>query len=332
MRRLAMILCAATFLASLWASPLPGAAAADVTGPALRILAPERVWPGEAPLDAAWPGKAARSVVEATSADGERVSNVTDPTYQAYLPDPARATGAAVIIAPGGGFRFLAIRNEGVAVATWLAERGVAAFVLKYRLVQQEGPEDDIRRRFQGVPVEVQGVPGVADGIQALKRIRERAADYGIDPHRVAAIGFSAGAHVVSMMGLAPVAADRPDYVAPIYGGAFTTGDYNLPPANLPPEPGTPTEPWLAPPPKPAPGRLPPFFLAMAQDDVFVGQGVRRFYEALVAAGYRPEVHLYLRGGHGFGMTPRGSTSDHFLQEFLWWLEALGATGTAGPG
>lgn len=327
MKRLTMIWCAATILAS----PFAAARAADADA-AFRILAPERVWPAVAPLAADWPGKVARPVTETTSPDGERVSNVTDPTYQAYLPDPARATGAAVIIAPGGGFRFLAIRNEGVAVATWLAERGVAAFVLKYRLVQQDGPEDDVRGRLRDVPVEAQGAPGVADGIQALKRIRDHARDYGIDPHRVAAIGFSAGAHVVSMMGLNPVAADRPDYVAPIYGGAFTSGDYHLPPANLPPEPGTPTEPWLAPPPKPAPGRLPPFFLAMAQDDVFVGQGVRRFYEAFIAAGYRPELHLYLRGGHGFGMRPQGSTSDHFLQEFLWWLEAQGVVSPAGAG
>ncbi|WP_148293837.1 alpha/beta hydrolase [Azospirillum sp. B4] len=289
------------------------------------------MWSAQAPLPPDWPGKATRVVVETTSADGQRVINVTDPTYQAYLPAPDRATGAAAIIAPGGGFRFLAIRNEGTAVAEWLAGRGVAAFVLKYRVVQQDGSEEETRRKSQGVPVEVQGAPGVADGIQALKRIRDHARDYGIDPHRVAAIGFSAGAHVVSMMALAPDAAARPDYVAPIYGGAFTSGDYHLPPANLPPEPGTPTEPWLAPPPKPAPGRLPPFFLAMAQDDVFVGQGVRRFYDALFAAGYRPELHLYFRGNHGFGMKPQGSTSDHFLQEFLWWLEAQGATRTAPP-
>ena len=132
------------------------------------------------------------------------------------------------------------------------------------------------------------------------------------------------------MMALA-TAPNRADFAGIIYGAPFLRKLPDLPPANLPPAPGTPVEPWLAPPPVPAPGALPPLFLAMAQDDVLVSKGFRDFYSGLYAAGYRPELHLYYRGKHGFGMTPQGSTSDHWIDEFQWWLEAQGLAALAKP-
>lgn len=303
----------------------PAPTADRAAPPAPRIQPPVGIWPGAQPDLHGWAGLSETPVTESTSDDGKFVFNVTHPSFQAFLPAAGCATGAGVIVAPGGGFRLLSIRNEGTDVARWLAEHGVAAFVLKYRLVQD--PTRSLKRPASlKAPDETLGQPGVEDGIQALRVIRAHAADYGVDPKRIGAIGFSAGAHVVSMMAIAPPPAERPDFVAPIYGGPFLQVMPKLPPANLPYPPGTPTQPWLAPKPVAAPGALPPIFLAAAQDDALAGTAVRAFYDALYQAGYRPELHYYLRGGHGFGMAPQGSTSDHFLQEFDWWIDSLGMT------
>jgi acetyl esterase/lipase len=125
---------------------------------------------------------------------------------------------------------------------------------------------------------------------------------------------------------LAANPAERPDFAGLIYGMPFLTPPPPLPPANLPFPPGTPSEPWLQPKAAPAPGALPPLFMALAQDDVVAGTGFRAFYDALYASSYRPEMHLYARGSHGFGMKPQGVTSDHWIEEFHWWLEAEGLT------
>ncbi len=322
----------ASFAVLVQATPLLAApVVAETSEHRYRVLAPVRLWPGEAPGMREWPGRSPQPVAETTSADGETVRNVVDPSYQAFIPDPATATGAAVIISPGGSFRRLGIKKDGTEVAAWLASRGIAAFVLKYRLIQQRDDDPAAAERIKAISLYVIEAPGVEDGIQALKIIRARAAEYGIDPARTGAMGFSAGGHVASMMALNPQVSERASFSAPIYGAPFLAKMPDLPPANLPPPPGAPTEPWLAPKPVPAPGALPPFFIAMAQDDLAVGQGVRQFYDAMFAAGYRPELHLYVRGNHGFGMRPQGSSSDHFLQEFYWWLEATGIIGRVPP-
>jgi acetyl esterase/lipase len=301
----------------------------------LRILAPEQVWPQGVPLPGDWPGASAQPVTEGTSADGEMVWNVTQPSYQAFLPAPGKANGASVIIAPGGGFRVLSIRNSGTKVAEWLAARGIAAFVLRYRLVHMlpgETPESMRVRLNRTIPVGRLGEPAAADGIQALRLIRARSARYGIDPQRIGVIGFSAGGHVAGMMALAKEPAERPAFAGLIYGMPFSTPLPPVPPANLPFPAGTPSEPWLQPKPTPAPGALPRLFMAMAQDDVSVGSGFRAFYDTLYAAGYRPELHLYHKGSHGFGMKRQGTTSDHWIEEFHWWLEAEGLTQRRSPG
>jgi acetyl esterase/lipase len=210
-----------------------------------------------------------------------------------------------------------------------LAVRGIAAFVLKYRLVQLlpgESAEAMRQRLNRTMRNGWQGEPASADGIQALRLIRSRAARYGIDPHRIGVVGFSAGGHVAGMMALAEDPADRPDFAGLIYGMPFFTPPPPLPPANLPFPPGTPSEVWLQPKPTPAPGALPPLFMAGAQDDVIAGSGFRAYYDALFTAGYRPELHLFDRGSHGFGMKPQGTTSDHWIEEFHWWLEAQALT------
>lgn len=302
---------------------IPARAANNAVAGPVRELAPMPVWPGGVPTMEGWPGKLDIPVSEELRENGEQVRNVTVPTLQPFLPDPERASGAAVIVAPGGGFRLLAIHHEGTRVARWLAERGIAAFVLKYRVIQSPPGETDaaMRSRVQAMNSGAGGIPGVEDAAEALRIVRANAAAWGIDPRKVGIMGFSAGGHVAGMTMFAADPADRPDFAGLIYGMPFGTPDPLIPPANLPFPEGTPTEPWLQPRPTPAPGRLPPVFMAMAQDDLAVGQGFRAFYDRLFAAGYRPELHLYQRGNHGFGMAARGTTADRWIDQFGWWIE-----------
>lgn len=253
------------------------------------------IWPGVAPGSEHW--KQTEHSVEASY--GTVIINVVTPTLTPYLPEKSRATGTGVIVAPGGSCVALAIQHEGVDVAKWLQERGIAAFVLKYRIPEKKG---------EGIPADINFDEacryGIADGIQAMKVVRQHAAEWGIVPERVGFMGFSAGAMVASGVLLQSDAASRPAFVAPIYGGPF-----GVMPA--------------------IPANLPPIFMAWAQDDDLVRDPVTRFYEALRAAGNRPEFHIYSAGKHGFGMRKQGTTSDHWIDEFYWWLEAQGLTKAA---
>ncbi len=246
------------------------------------------LWPGVAPGSEEWTWQE-RSVADTPV--GTVIFNVVTPTLTAYLPEPGKATGTGVIIAPGGAFVALAVDVEAVPVARWLQERGIAAFVLKYRLLEktQDGiPEMDMDEA---------GRYGIADGIQALKVVRRHAAEWGVSPDRVGFLGFSAGAMVASGALLQSDAAARPSFAALIYGGPF--GRMPLIPATLP-----------------------PMFLAWAQDDAVALAPVVRFHDALKSAGHKPEVHIFSRGGHGFGMKKQGTTSDHWIEIFYNWLKA----------
>src|SRR5262245_35294127 len=254
-------------------------------------------WPGVAPGSESWTYK------EVTAKDtpiGTVVLNVVTPTLTAYLPDKTKATGTGVIIAPGGAFVALAIDLEGNNVARWLQERGIAAFVLKYRLMEKKG---------EGIPTNMNmdeaGKFGIADGIQAIKVVRQHAAEWGVVPDKIGFIGFSAGAMVSSGNLLQPDEAARPNFSAMIYGGPF-----GVMPA--------------------IPAKLPPMFLAWAQDDPLVLDPVMKFYDALRAAGHKPELHIYNAGGHGFGMKKQGTSSDHWIDDFYNWVVAQGFAKKSG--
>jgi len=306
-----VVAAAATLSAQAPASqPAQQAAQPALKPNAYRQLPPVKLYSGPAPLRADWPGLLTTPVQEGTSSDGDVIYNVVDPTYTAFVPDAARNTRTAVLVAPGGAFRQLSINSEGNRVATWLAERGVAAFVLKYRLVHQSGPPFSFMARMKEMPINVSGEPAVADTIRAIAMIRERAAEYAIDPDKLVAIGFSAGAHAVAHAAMNADVKARPNYVAPIYGGPF---------GGIPPIPAPDSA-----------EKLPPIFLAMAQDDALVGADVREFYAQLFAKGYRPETHLYMSGGHGFGMNVTRNTSDLFIDQFFAWMQAQGLTRKPG--
>ncbi len=282
------------------------------------------IWPGVAPGSENW--KQQERVEK--GGPGNIVYNVVTPTITAYLPEKSKATGTAVIVAPGGAFMLLSIDHEGNQVARWLQERGIAAFGLKYRVAETPpgftfgapaagrgtapgnagrgpaAPGTAGRGPSGGTPrvnMDESGKYGIADGIQALKVVRQHAAEWGIDPSRVGFVGFSAGAMVTTGTLLQEDAAARPNFAAPIYGGPF-----GAIPA--------------------IPAGLPPIFLAWAQDDNLAGSAAMRFYEALRAAGYKPELHIFSGGGHGFGMLKSGKSSDHWIDSFYYWMEAQGFT------
>ena len=251
------------------------------------------LWPGVAPGSENWTQK--EQTIENTPV-GTVVLSVTTPTLTAYLPDKSKATGTGIIVAPGGACVALAIELEARSVARWLQERGIAAFVLKYRIPGKKG---------EGIPKDLNMDEackyGIADGIQAVKVVRQHAAEWGVSSDRIGFMGFSAGAMVTTGVLLQENAAARPNFAAPIYGGPF-----GVMPA--------------------IPAKLPPIFMAWAQDDEVAGDAVNKFYEALKAAGIKPEVHIFSAGGHGFGTKKQGTTSDHWMDEFYYWLESQGLT------
>jgi acetyl esterase/lipase len=247
-----------------------------------------RIWPGVAPGSERWTQQ--ERTIENTPV-GTVVFNVVTPTLTPYLPERSTATGTGVVIAPGGAFVALAISQEGTAVARWLQQRGIAAFVLKYRIVE---------KKQDGIPamdMDTAGRYGIADGIQALNVVRAHAAEWGLSPDRIGFVGFSAGAMVAGAALLQQNAAMRPSFAAMIYGAPF---------GKMPA----------------IPAKLPPMFLAWAQDDDVALAPIVRFHDALRAAGHKPEVHVFSRGGHGFGMKKQGTTSDHWIEELHYWLEA----------
>ena len=235
------------------------------------------------------------------------VRNVSRATLTPFLPDPAKATGAAVIVAPGGGFRILSMGNEGWEVARALNERGVAAFVLKYRL-QPTAP--DWAEFDKGNPLTAPppgATPGaaparpsmalpLADATAAFRMVRARAKEWHIDPRRVGMMGFSAGAGT-TMAATLQSTENRPACIAPIYG--------RLTAVEVPPD-------------------APPMFVAVAADDPLFGKSDFGLITAWQKAGRPVEFHLYQNGGHGFGLGNPGRTSTGWFPQFMLWLEVNG--------
>jgi acetyl esterase/lipase len=232
------------------------------------------------------------------------VRNVGTPTLTAYLPDPAIATGTALIVCPGGAYHFLAFVHEGTEVARWLNERGIAVFMLKYRLVQtgsdfpqcvEENLRDPQKMKALIEPL----FPHITDdGCQAVRLVRENAAEWGIDPERIGIMGFSAGGMVTLSTVLHYDSTSRPNFAAPIYSAP-------------PPEASIPAD-------------APPLFLLCAADDDMASEASTRYYAKWRAAGRPVELHIYAKGGHGFGMNPQGMPSDHWTERFIDWLKAEG--------
>lgn len=234
--------------------------------------------------------------------------NVTVATLTPFLPDPAKATGAAVIVAPGGGFRTLSMENEGWDVARALAAKGVAAFVLKYRLIQTPpdiaGFEASMHAMFSGSTpppaaqqdTSVTLAPQLADARAAFALVRSHAKDWHVDPDRIGMVGFSAGAMLTQTTTFYGQDA-KPAFIGEIYGSLASVD---------------------------VPADAPPLFFAVAADDPFFGKSSFGLIDSWRAAKRPVEFHFYEQGGHGFGMYPKDTTSTGWFDDFTRWLAMHG--------
>jgi len=235
------------------------------------------------------------------------VANVTKPSLTIFKPDPELRNGTAVVICPGGGFMALSISSEGTDVAKYLAERGVTAFVLKYRIAQTG---EDATQEFGAMLAdgkkfhEMLGriVPlAVADGLAAVTYVRQHASEWGVSPDRVGIIGFSAGGAVTAGVALQYKPEGRPAFVAPIYAGGETYKDLLVP------------------------ADAPPMFVAAATDDSLgLAPESVALYERWMGAHKSAELHIYAKGSHGFGMRKQGLPTDHWIDRFAEWMDMQG--------
>jgi endo-1,4-beta-xylanase len=232
------------------------------------------LWPGIPPGSE---GRQEPEVVDRSASGERKIWSIHRPSLLPYLPAAGQGTGAAVIIAPGGAHRFLCVDHEGVNVAAWLQQRGVAAFVLKNRLAK----ETNSTYRIEG--------EALADMQRAVRLVRSRAAEWGVVPSRVGVMGFSAGGELAALACARfdagqPEAADpvnrqgcRPDFQALIYPGR--SGDI-----------------------QPAAG-APPVFLACGyKDRTDISEGLAELYLRYKRANVPAELHIYAGAGHGFGL------------------------------
>lgn len=255
------------------------------------------LWPGGAPGSE---GKTAAETVRLTP-DGEHVvAAIHQPSITPYLPSKEAATGAAVIIAPGGGHRELWMDHEGYNIAKWLASHGVAGFVLKYRLAREPGSTYTI----DGT--------SLADIQRAIRVVRKNAADWGVNPDRIGVMGFSAGGEIAALAAVKYHAvdnaaadaidrlSDKPSFQALVY-------------------PAIPAEMKLS-------KETPPAFLACGENDrQNISQGLPQLYIQMKQAGANAELHVYAGVGHGFGMRERTKGPlGQWQARFHEWLDSRG--------
>lgn len=235
------------------------------------------------------------------------VRNVTRPTLTAFLPDPAKATGAAVVVAPGGAFMLLAIGPEGWEVGKRLAARGIAAFVLKYRVmptpVGVAEASTFMNKTVENSMTDLTKAPSLKypastdDALAGLALVRQNSGKYGIDPKRVGMIGFSAGAMTSLNAVLAAKPGTGPDFFGYIYG------------------------PQAAP---DVPKDAPPMFAAIAFDDPLFPTMGFPIVEAWQKAKRPVELHAYGKGGHGFNLGIDGTTTTLMLDQYIAWMDMQG--------
>ena len=274
-------------------------------GPNTPIL----LWPEGASGSESW----LQLEAESELIDQRIIRNVVQPTLTPFPAPPETNTGAAVIVAPGGGFKFLSIDQEGIFVAQWLNQRGITAFVLKYRLDETAAGEWafnwQLLKLFGGVALRttfsgdtdfpekmlspVQSL-AIDDGLRAIELVRQRAQEWNIRPDTIGILGFSAGGAVANGTAIHGAASNRPDFVASIYG---------VPVAGEIPE------------------NAPPLFQVAAEDDPLVPiRWNQTLHNKWQAAGRSSELIRYAEAGHGYGMRKRGKPSDDWINRFHEWL------------
>jgi len=272
----------------------------------VRVLDPITLYEGTAPGSEEWTEPETEWSVSHPLAGDRPMTfawNVSRPTLTPVLPAEGTSIGVAALVLPGGAYFTLGMDYEGTDVATWLAERGIASFVLKYRLQQTEIVDDST---YGSTLMSVGSPEGLsaalsrmddfseiplADGVRALSLVRSHLSASGNEDVRIGAIGFSAGARLAHDLAGSALAPERLAFLAGIYG-----------PRGCLPHEST------------------PLFLAVSADDAFYPD-VKATDEDWRDAGYSVESHYYPDGGHGWGARPRNATTDGWLDSFHRWIE-----------
>ncbi len=226
------------------------------------------------------------------------LTGIHQPYLTVYLPPRENASGTGIIVLPGGGHRFLAVDIEGTEIADWLNQQGIAAFVLKTRLSREPGSTYTLDDE-------------VADMSRAIRIVRSRAAEFHIDPAKIGVTGYSAGAQTAGLASVRfdrgdPNAADpllrvssRPDFQILGYA-AFRYQDGEVP------------------------ADTPPTFLAVAQDDTRFAQFAAESFVVLTKAKVPAELHIYQKGGHGFGVRTHPTPVNNWKDTLLAWMRDIG--------
>ncbi len=236
------------------------------------------------------------------------VYNVSQPSIIAFIPPKELATGTAVVVAPGGAFHTLSINSEGVEVAKWLNSKGIAAFVLKYRLARSftEDPVKEIMVKmgdFKKLDEENQPIVPLAmeDGLTAIRYIRNHANEFDIDPKKIGIMGFSAGGTLAMSVVYNANEDNRPNFVAPIYAYESAIIGSEIPKVKT------------------------PIFLTVAGDDQLGMMPMSiKIYQKWFDAKQPAELHIYEKGGHGFGMRKQNIPTDTWFERFGDWLKSQG--------
>ena len=232
------------------------------------------------------------------------VTNVSVPTMEVFRPE--EPNGTAVIVAPGGGLYALSINSEGNDVAKWLNKKGITAFVLKYRLVPtgDDGVKEvmEVGSRIGETVAPVLPL-SINDGLNAISHVRTNAQKYAIDPGKIGFMGFSAGGAVTMGVAFNYTQANRPDFIVPVYAWTTVIGDYEVP------------------------ADAPPMLVICATDDPLgLAEGSVALYSNWRKLSKPVGLHMYSKGGHGFGMRKQNLPSDNWISRFYDWSVAEGIT------
>ncbi|WZO97089.1 alpha/beta hydrolase [Isosphaeraceae bacterium EP7] len=274
-----------------------------LSGPLRAAEKPIPLWPGKAPGQT---GDAAPETSRTINAGAPTLllSNITEPTLTIHRPEPSKSNGTAVLIFPGGGYRVLAIDLEGTEVAAWLNSLGITAIVVKYRVPPPEGI--------------VRHTPALQDAQRALGIVRAKATELGIKPDRIGVIGFSAGGHLAAAIStnygvrgypevdVTDKVSCRPDFTLLIYPAYLVTKDFALSPELK------------------VTSQTPHTFIVMTEDDVVGVESALIYYRSLRDAKVEAEMHLYAKGGHGYGLRPSSFNVAKWPQFAEQWLRTLG--------
>ncbi|MBK8093644.1 MAG: alpha/beta hydrolase [Verrucomicrobiaceae bacterium] len=266
-----------------------------------------KLWPAGAPEKPGFKIEPEKTIVKEPSDGVVRLTNVSEPMITLFKPE--KPNGAAVLVCPGGGYSILAYEHEGSQVCEYLQRIGVTGVLLKYRVPRRD-PADPSREPLQ-------------DAQRAMGILRHRAAEWGIDPARIGVLGFSAGGHLSVMLSLhandrtytADPALDvedaTPNFAIPVYPAYLVEKD--APYALLPGFPVT--------------KKSPPMCLIHAHDDSWSASASALLYIEYKKQGLPCELHIYAKGGHGFGMKKNNLPVNDWLDRVAEWMRSMGYLG-----